>query len=32
MLLKKVNPKIIFGTWQKDLVKFEKQRNKYLLY
>ena len=32
MLLKKVNPEIIIGSWQKELIKFEKQRIKYLLY
>lgn len=32
MIQKKVDPEIIFGSWQKGLIKFKKQRNKYLLY
>jgi uncharacterized protein YbbC (DUF1343 family) len=32
LLLMKINPEKIIGSWQKELLKFEKQRNKYLLY
>lgn len=31
-LLNKTDPEIIFASWQKGLIKFEKNRNQYLLY
>ncbi len=31
-LLNKTDPETIFASWQKELIKFEKNRNQYLLY
>ena len=31
-IIKKTSPEMIFGTWQKEILKFEKTRNNYLLY